>query len=121
MSYDALLKQQEKQQKKINEFSELLEGLSSTTDKRKLLWKEIYENALRDRLNASVLFTEAYSTMQAGVTEHVTIGPVLTKYLERMNKSNEQLLKLAELISKAEDQVAKISPEDIFAQIKEKE
>lgn len=117
--YEDLLKKQQQQQKKIDDFSELLNSLASTTDKKKLLWKEIYENALHDRLNASVLFTEAYTAMQSGVAEHVTIGPVLTKYLERMNKSNEQLLKLVELISKAEEQSAKLNPEDIFAKIKE--
>lgn len=117
--YEDLLKKQKQQQQKVDDFSELLDSLASTTDKKKLLWKEIYENALNDRLNASVLFTEAYTAMQSGITEHVTIGPVLTKYLERMNKSNEQLLKLADLISKAEEQSAKINPEDIFAQIKE--
>ena len=37
---------------KINSFSEILDGLDSTTDKKKLLWKEIYENALTDRENA---------------------------------------------------------------------
>jgi hypothetical protein len=44
---------------------------------------------------------------------------VLTKYLERMNKSNEQLLRLSDVISKAEEHLTKINPEDIFAQIKE--
>jgi len=119
MTHEDLLEKQKQQQTKIDKFSDLLDGLASTTDKKKMLWKEIYENALNDRLNASVLFTEAYTTMQAGVTEHVTLGPVLTKYLERMNKSNEQLLRLADVISKAEEQATKINPEDIFAQIKE--
>ena len=56
--YEDLLEKQKKQQQKIDDFSELLDSLSSATDKKKLLWKEIYENALHDRLNASVLFTE---------------------------------------------------------------
>jgi len=119
MKHDELVEQQKKQQQKIDDFSELLNGLAATTDKRKMLWREIYENALNDRLNASVLFTEAYTTMQSGVAEHVTVGPVLTKYLERMNKSNEQLLRLADLISRDEEHAAKFNPEDIFAQIKE--
>ena len=119
MTHEELLKKQEEQQKKIDDFGELLDDLTSTTDKKKMLWKEIYQNALDDRLNASLLFTEAYTTMQAGAAEHDSVGPVLTKYLERMNKSNEQLLKLADLISKAEEQSSQINPEDIFAQIKE--
>ncbi len=117
MSLDDLKKKQKKQQQKIDAFSELLEDLASTTDKKKLLWKEIYENALYDRTNAEILFTEAYSSMQQN--EHITIGPVLTKYLERMNRSNEQLLKLAELVSKAEEQSSRIDPDDIFSKISE--
>jgi malonyl CoA-acyl carrier protein transacylase len=119
VTYEDLLEKQKLQQEKIDEFSTLLDGLATTTDKKKMLWKEIYENALNDRLNASVLFTEAYTAMQTGVAEHISIGPVLTKYLERMNKSNEQLLRLSDVISKAEEHLTKINPEDIFAQIKE--
>jgi hypothetical protein len=36
-----------------------------------------------------------------------------------MNKANDQLLKLAELVSKSEEQAAKINPDDLFSQIKE--
>ena len=114
MSYDKLLEQQKKQQAKIEAFNELLDDLANTTEKKKLLWREIYENALYDRANAGILFTEAYTNMQPTTTEHVSMGPILTKYLERMNRSNEQLLKLAELISKAEEQSSKLDPEDIF-------
>ena len=49
MTINTLTKKQQKQQKKIDAFSELLEDLASSTDKKKMLWKEIYENALFDR------------------------------------------------------------------------
>ena len=117
MSVEDLKKKQENQQRKIDAFSELLDDLASATDKKKMLWKEIYENALFDRANAEILFNEAYTAMQ--VNEHITIGPVLTKYLERMNRSNEQLLKLAELVSKAEEQSNRIDPDDIFSKIQQ--
>ena len=117
MSLEDLKKTHKKQQQKIDAFSELLEDLTSTTDKKKLLWREIYENSLRDRTNAEILFNEAYTTMKTN--EHITIGPILTKYLERMNRSNEQLLKLAELISKAEEQSSRIDPDDIFSKIQD--
>ena len=117
MSLDDLKKKHKQQQQKIDAFSELLEDLVNTTDKKKMLWKEIYENSIRDRTNAEILFGEAYTAMQSN--EHVTIGPILTKYLERMNRSNEQLLKLAELIAKAEEQSTRIDPDDIFSKIQE--
>ena len=107
----------EKTDDKIARFADLLESLESTQDKKKLLWKEIYENALTDRENANMLFTEAYKQMQGGSYEHATLGPVMTKYLERMCKSNDQILRLADLISKEEMSAQKINPDDIFSQI----
>ncbi len=119
MSFQSLVEKQKKQQKKIDAFSELLNDLINTTDKKKMLWKEIYENALYDRANAEILFNEAYTSMQSSSSEHISLGPILTKYLERMNRTNEQLLKLAELVSKAEEQSNRIDPEDIFSKISE--
>ena len=55
--------------------------------------------------------------MSNAASEHISVGPILNKYLERMNKSNEQLIKLAELLSKAEEQSGKIDPEDLFSKI----
>ncbi len=102
---------------KLEKFSDILDELHSTEEKKKMLWKEVYENALVDRENASMLFTDAWQQMKGGAIEHATLGPTMSKYLERMNKSNEQILRLAELIAKAEETEAKIDPNDIFAQI----
>jgi len=120
MSNDILgdaLTRADKTKAKLDKFSDILDHLHSTEEKRKLLWKEIYENALNDRESASMLFTDAWSQMKGGTIEHATVGPTMSKYLERMNKSNEQILRLAELITKAEEQEAKIDPDDIFSQI----
>lgn len=105
--------------KKVDAFAEILDQLNSTEEKKKVLWKEIYHNALVDRENAGMLFTDAWTRMGGGSSEHATLGPTLTKYLERMCKSNEQILRLAELISKAEEKEAKIDPDDVFASISE--
>lgn len=105
--------------KKVDSFADILDQLNSTEEKKKVLWKEIYENALIDRENAGMLFTDAWTKMSGGTGEHATIGPTLTKYLERMCKSNEQILRLAELISKAEEKEAAIDPDDVFASISE--
>ena len=108
---------QEAKEQKIKQFNELLEAITSTEDKKKALWKEIYENAISDRQNAFLLFHEAYGSMQSSIAEHIAVGPMLNKYIERMSKSNEQLIKLAELVSDAEAQSAKIDPEDVFSKI----
>ena len=105
--------------KKIKEFSDILDAIDTNDNKKKLLWKEIYENALTDRQNAYMLFTDVYVQMQGDKTDHITLGTIMAKYLERMNKSNDQLLKLADLISKEEQANNIINPDDLFKQIKE--
>ena len=107
----------EKTRKKIETFSDILDGLTSTQDKKKILWKEIYENAVTDRENASMLFDDAWKNMSDGSAGHAIMGGVMTKYLERMCKSNEQILRLADLISKAEEESARLDPDDIFSEI----
>ena len=102
---------------KVEVFRKMLDSLEQTDQKKKALWKEIYENAVSDRERASILFTEAYKTMGAAATDHVALGTTMTKYIERMCKSNEQILKLAELITKSEQAESKIDADDLFKQI----
>lgn len=109
----------EKIEKKVKDFSNVLEKIEHADAKKRILWKEIYENAILDRQNAHVLFVEAYTTMSQGTTEHATLGSTLSKYLERMNKANDQLLKLAELMNKSESEFSKIDADDLFSQIQD--
>ena len=112
-----LTKQFEKLDEKSKEFADLLESIESTNDKKKMLWKEIYDNAINDRMNAFMLFTGIYTNMGNSTTDHISVGPTLSKYLERMNKSNDQLIKLAELIAKEEERASAVDPDDIFNKI----
>ena len=117
---EKLLEKVEKAEKKENQirnFSDILNNIDSLEDKKKMLWKEIYENSLEDRERAKMLFNDAYISMQGGVNEHMNIGGVMSKYLERMCRSNDQILKLAELISKEEEKSETISEDDIFSKI----
>jgi hypothetical protein len=116
---EKLLEKNNKTEEKIKSFSELLNSLKDADEKKKILWKEIYENAISDRERASILFTEAYKSMSGAATDHVSLGSTMSKYLERMCKSNEQILRLAELIAKAEQAEAKVDPNELFAQISE--
>ena len=104
--------------RKTEQFGALLESIENLEDKKKHLWREIYENATVDRMNAYMLFTDVYSTMTGDKADHVTLGPMMAKYIERMNKANDQLLKLADLIAKEEERASQIVPDDIFSQIK---
>jgi|TARA_R110000824_G_scaffold62852_5_gene166074 hypothetical protein len=67
------------------------------------LWQEIYGNATQDREKASMLITNLWKEITADPEKHVLYGTTVTKYLERMSKSNDQLVKLAELMSKNDD------------------
>jgi hypothetical protein len=113
---DKLMEKVSSKDKKIEKFSDLLDSLESTEDKKKMLWREIYENALNDRESAGFLFTDLMTQSRGNAANHAMFGPIMSKYLERMGKSNDQILRLAELIAK-EEQGPAISPDDIFNQI----
>jgi hypothetical protein len=115
-----LSKKMDKNSKKedaLKNFADILDSIDSLEDKKKMLWKEIYENALEDREKSKLLFNDAYISMQGGVNEHMNIGAIMSKYIERMSKSNDQILKLAELIAKEEEKTEAISDDDIFSKI----
>lgn len=114
---ERLLKQTREKEKKVSDFSELLSGLASTDEKKKALWREIYENAISDRERASILFTEAYKAMGNSTSDHISMGTTMSKYLERMCKSNDQILSLADLINKASEQEEKIVPDELYQEI----
>ena len=109
--------QNNKKEAQLKNFSDILDSLSSTEDKKKMLWKEIYENSVEDREKAKMLFNDAYVSMVGGVNEHMNIGATMAKYLERMCRSNDQILKLVELISKEEEKLETVSNDDIFDKI----
>lgn len=107
----------EKKEEQIKNFADILDNIDSLENKKKMLWKEIYENAIEDREKSKILFNDAYISMTGGVNEHMNIGAIMSKYIERMSKSNDQILKLAELIAKEEEKSETISDEDIFDKI----
>jgi hypothetical protein len=107
----------DKKETQIKNFSDILDNIDTLKDKKKVLWKEIYENALEDREKAKILFNDAYISMAGGTNEHMNIGSIMSKYIERMSKSNDQILKLAELIAKEAEKSEEISSDDIFSQI----
>lgn len=105
-------------QERIKDFNCLLSQIESLNDKKKQLWKEIYENAICDRQNAYVMFTKLLLIVQDKSTEHAIHGRTISSYIERMSKANDQLIKLAELVAKAESISETIDPDDMFNQIR---
>ena len=115
---EKMLERLKQNDKKVEQFADILDSIDNTSDKKKMLWKEIYENAVVDRTNAHILFTNLYSQMGGSAADHATLGVTLTKYLERMAKSNEQLLVLSKQIAESESKTTEISEDEIFDRIK---
>ena len=110
----SLVKVGSKKIKKIQKFNELLESLNDIDDKKKSLWIEIYNNALIDRQHAYDLYEDVSNKIFQDQVNHATYGTQATKYLERLNKANDQLIKLAELIASSEKQKETINVDEIF-------
>lgn len=103
-----------KLQSKIKSFDGLLDEIENLGDKKKSLWKEIYENAVTDRANAYTLFVELHTHVRGDPTQHAIQGPQLAKYLERMGKCTDQLIRLVELITEAELASQGVNPDEIY-------
>ena len=117
-SIEVALDKVESKENKIKEFSDLLEALENTQDRKKMLWLESYQNAVEDRESANILFTDLMMQSTNNASNHLQFGVLMTKYLERMSKCNDQILRLAELISKEEEKNT-VSADDIFDKIGE--
>lgn len=112
-----------KKQAQLQDFSNLLDSIDRKLDKKKTLWKQVYENAITDRMNAYLVFADLYINVHGKPDAHALHGQNLAKYLERMSKSNEQLLKLAELVANAEiegtdkEEESNLSEDDLYNKI----
>lgn len=104
-------------EERIKDFSGLLRQIESLSDKKRQLWTEIYENAISDRQNSYAMFARLVKIVQEKSSEHAVHGKTISSYIERMSKANEQLIKLAELIAKAEKKDEEIDPDEMFERI----
>jgi hypothetical protein len=106
--------------KRLISFKDLLNSINNLDDKKKMLWAEIYENANIDRQNAHANYVMLVNICADHSSEHAVHGRTMASFLERMNKANDQLLRLAELVAKAQEESDKISPDNIYNIIKSK-
>lgn len=104
---------------KVQDFSELLDQIDGVSDKKKKLWREIYENAVTDRQNSYFLFNQLVEIVQDKSTEHAIHGKTLATYVEKMSKANDQIIRLAELVAKSEskEDSKEIDPEEMFKKL----
>jgi len=84
--------------------------------------EEAADNIRKDRAMASTLLIELMKILKTDETKHQHTGPVAAKYLETLQRSNEQLVKLASLISKKENvsvSLSQIEKSEIYDLINE--
>jgi hypothetical protein len=86
--------------------------------------EEAISNIRDDRALASSLLIELMDVLKKDETKHQYSGPVAAKYLETLQRSNEQIVKLATLLSKKEGSsqgLSDIEKSDIYEMIKDEE
>ena len=86
--------------------------------------EEAIDNVRKDRALASTLLVELVKILKQDETKHQYSGPVAAKYLETLQRSNEQLVKLASLINKKESVTSGLSAlekSDIYDMINDEE
>jgi rubrerythrin len=82
---------------------------------------EVVENIRKDREVTNDLLKDAIGYLAKDESRHRDIGLVLSKYVETLQRSNEQLVKITSLIAKEEsksDGLTDKDMEEIFAAIK---
>jgi|TARA_R110000851_G_scaffold233310_1_gene385844 hypothetical protein len=80
------------------------------------------QNIKQDRAMAMKLLTDLMNHMKTDDSKHQYFGPVAAKYLETLQRSNEQLVKITGLIHKksdAADGLTKKDKDDLFDLIKQ--
>ncbi len=95
------------------------ESSSNDPKSKEEIWAEIYQNAFQDREKASMLVTNLWKEITADPEKHALYGITIAKYLERMSKSNDQLVKLAELMQKSGEGVEDedLDLDDVYSKI----
>ena len=84
--------------------------------------EEAIQNIREDRATTKSLLMDAMVYVKKNEEHHKTTGPVLAKYLETLQRSNEQLVKIASLLKKEKERGVELSDfdkESIFDSIKE--
>mgnify|MGYP003110605248 FL=1 len=62
--------------------------------------QETTKNIREDRAMAKTLLMDMMADMAASATDRRDLGPVAAKYIETLQRSNEQLVKLAAILQK---------------------
>ena len=85
--------------------------------------KEAIDNIRNDREVTRELLDDAIKYVAKDEARHKEVGIILSKYVETLQRSNEQLVKIAGLMSKNEknEGVSENDMEDIYSMIKKED
>ena len=85
--------------------------------------KEAIDNIREDREITRELLDDAVKYVAKDEARHKEVGIILSKYVETLQRSNEQLVKIAGLLSKNEknDGLSEGDMEDIYSMIKKED
>ena len=73
---------------------------------------EAIKNIREDRAITATLLTDLVVYLKASEERHREVGPVAAKYVETLQRSNEQLVKIAALIQKKRTSSVNLTDED---------
>ena len=73
---------------------------------------EAIKNIREDRAITATLLTDLVVYLRAAEERHREVGPVAAKYVETLQRSNEQLVKVAALIQKKANAKVNLTEED---------
>tara|TARA_B100000902_G_C27290595_1_gene906903 strand:- start:390 stop:683 length:294 start_codon:yes stop_codon:yes gene_type:complete len=82
------------------------------------------KNIVEDRAATKTLLMTIMKFMQTGDDRHKEVGLIAAKYLETLQRSNEQLVKLASLLQKQDrgnDQISEEDKQELFDLINQTE
>jgi hypothetical protein len=105
---------------RLKDFSQLLKSIESIDEQKRHLWREVYQNAIADRQNAFIMFKRTVTMVSDNSTQMAVHGRTIEKFLEKMSRANDQLIKLAQLVADAQhaDDDGEIDPDDMFNRIR---
>jgi hypothetical protein len=85
--------------------------------------KEAIDNIRTDREVTRELLDDAIKYVAKDEARHKEVGIILSKYVETLQRSNEQLVKIAGLMTKSEknDGLSEGDMEDIYSMIKKED
>ena len=78
------------------------------------------QNIESDRATTSALLVDAMIYLKKNEENHKSVGPIVAKYLETLQRSNEQLVKIASLLQKKQkidNSITDYDKNEIFEQI----